>query len=241
MSWSFLSSLQVRINFFLQSVEGVVKRDSAVDELCDLGICKQHGAFVALEFRSRNGMVERFAEERGRQRSRDAFAEDIGGRGGFEDAALGGKALRMREDALLRFVARRDVPQECPGERFFVRARGDAREQDAERGMRRAARLLGQWDAVPFEIHVLLDAPRIGLVRAVFGERERAERDAAKVEVARRDLVAARERRELHAEAHGLLDFGRGEIRGTAVVAEELCTRRRGRSGSRPRGRRRRI
>ena len=67
MSWSFLSSLQVRINFFLQSVEGVVKRDGAVDEFCNLGVGEQHGAFVALEFRSRDGVVERLAEERGRQ------------------------------------------------------------------------------------------------------------------------------------------------------------------------------
>ena len=83
-------------------------------------------------------------------------------------------------------------------------------------------------DAVPLEVRGLLDAPGIGLVRAVGGEVEGAEGDVADIEVALLHDLVALELVQRVGEAHGALDTLVGEIRRLAVLAEQLGSARDG-------------
>ena len=74
--------------------------------------------------------------------------------------------------------------EEFPGELTFFRLGADAHEQRLHGRGVAPLRPAGQVDAVPLEVRGLLDAPGIGLVRAVGGEVEGAEGDVTDVEVA---------------------------------------------------------
>ena len=139
----------------------------------------------------------------------------------LQDIAARGERVRLLEHHRLYLGVTAEELHERPREFAPLRARAHADEQTVHHGGIAARGSRGQRDAVPLERAVLLDAPRVGLVRAVLGKGERAECYASHVEVPRRHLAPSVRCLEILQKAQRLLHARVGEIGRLAVRAKE--------------------